>query len=85
MARKMMTKEVTFTSVTLAKMQMVDGTPQALPVENEILLGNVNLERAQRVITKKYGTGVTVFKVEPTTEVYEMEVEEFIKHAKIKQ
>jgi hypothetical protein len=83
--RKVMSKEVTTTNVKLAKMEMVDGQPTAKWMEDETLLGNVSLEKAQKEVTKKYGQGVTVFEVTADTTVYEMPVEEFIKQAKVKQ
>lgn len=83
--RKMMTKEVTKTTVKLAKMEMVNGLPQAIKMEDEILLGNVSLEKAQKEITKKHGAGVTVFEVAADTTLYEMAVEDFIKQAAVKE
>jgi hypothetical protein len=82
--RKMMTKEVTSTTVKIAKMEMVDGLPQAITLPNEVMLGNVSVERAQKEVTKKHGAGVTVFEVLPETTVYEMAVEDFIKLAVVK-
>ena len=84
MARTMLTKEVTTTTVTVAKMEMVEGKPQAISLPEEILLGNVSLEKAQKVLNKKYGQAVTVFGVSANTEKYEMPVVEFIKVATIK-
>lgn len=84
MARKMMTKEVTKTTVKLAKMVNENGVPKAEALEDEILLGNVTLEKAQKEIVKKHGASVTVFGVEPDTTLYEMPVEEFIKIATVK-
>jgi Histone-like Protein p6 len=83
--RKVMTKEVTTTKVILAKMKMVEGQPVATALEDEILLGNVSLEKAQGFATKKHGAGVTVFEVVADTKVYEMSVEDFIKHASVKE
>jgi hypothetical protein len=83
--RKLMTKEVTTTTLKLAKMQMVEGQPVATALEDEILLGNVSIEKAQGFATKKHGTGVTVFEVVADTKVYEMSVEDFIKHATVKE
>lgn len=82
--RKMMTKEVTKTTIKIAKMEVVDGLPKATPLGDEIMLGNVSLEKAQKEVTKKHGAGVTVFEVVPSTEVYELPVEDFIKIASIK-
>jgi hypothetical protein len=83
--RKMMTKEVTKTNVKVAKMEVKDGQPVATPMPDEIMLGNVDLEKAQRAMTKKLGSGVTVFQVVPSTETYELPVEEFLKIATIKK
>lgn len=85
MARKMMTKEVTFTTVKASKMAIENGTPVALPLEDEIILGNVTLEVAQRHIEKKHGKGSLVFEVIADTKVYEMSVEEFMKVASVKE
>jgi hypothetical protein len=82
--RKVMTKEVTTTKVKVAKMEMVDGQPQAKWLPDEILLGNVNLEKAQKEVNKKHGQGVTVFEVAPETKVYEMDVNQFIELATVK-
>lgn len=84
--RKTMTKEVTKTTVKLAKMVVVDGTPQAEQMDDVVLVGNVDIEKAQKEISKKFpGQSVTVFGVDADTQVYEMSVEEFLKHATLKQ
>lgn len=85
MTRKMMTREVTKTTVKVGKLEMVDGQPQAVSLPEEVLLGNVSLEKAQKELNKKYGQPVTVFEVVPDTETYEMPVEEFISLAKVKE
>lgn len=66
-------------------MELVDGMPKAVELPDEVLLGNVSMEKAQRLLNKKYGEPVTVFSVEPETLVYELPVEEFIKIAKVKE
>jgi len=80
-----MTKEVTTTKVKLAEMVMENGQPKAKQLPDEILLGNVSMEKAQRLMTKKYGRPVTVFAVEPNTTIYELEVEKFIEIARPKE
>lgn len=82
--RKQMQKEITKTVVKFSKIELQDGQPVAQPIQEETLLGNVSLEKAQKEISKNHN-GATVFSVEPETVVYEMDVLEFIKHAKIKQ
>lgn len=82
--RATMTKEVTHTTIKIAEMVVVDGLPMAQPLDDHIVLGNVNMEKAQKIVNKEFGTSVTVFGVEPETKVYEMKVEDFIKIAKVK-
>lgn len=79
--RKMMTKEVTSTTVKLAKMEFNEGVPVATQLPDEVILGNVTLERAQKELGKKYEGAVTVFSVEPNTKVYELPVEVFLQYA----
>ena len=83
MARKTMTKEVTKTTIKIGKIEMVEGTPKAVNLPDEIVLGNCSPEKAQKLMNKKHGV-VTVFEVVPETQVYEMDVMEFIKIAKLK-
>ena len=83
LARKMMTKEVTTTTVKIGKIEMVNGTPNVVMLPEEKINGNVALEKAQKLMNKKHGV-VTVFEVVPETQVYEMEVMEFIKVASLK-
>ena len=83
MARKMMTKEVTTTTVKIGKIEMVNGTPNVVMLPEEKINGNITLEKAQKLMNKKHGV-VTVFEVVPETQVYEMEVMEFIKVATLK-
>ena len=83
MARKMMTKEVTTTTVKIGKIEMVNGTPNVVMLPEEKINGNITLEKAQKLMNKKHGV-VTVFEVVPETQVYEMDVMEFIKVATLK-
>jgi hypothetical protein len=82
-----MTKEVTKTLVKVAVMTVNEqGLPVAEPLESIELIGNVSMEKAQKAVNKLHeGKNVTVFGVEPSTETYEMAVEEFIKLASIKK
>lgn len=82
--RKMMTKEVTSTIVKVAKIDMVEGQPKAVELEPIILLGNIDLEKAQKVVAKQHGAGVTVLSVEADTKVYQAPVTEFLKIATLK-
>lgn len=82
--RRMMTKEVTSTIVKVAKIDMVEGLPTAVELEPIILLGNIDSEKAQKIVSKQHGAGVTVLAVEADTKVYELEVTEFLKIARLK-
>ena len=86
MSRKMMTKEVTHTTVKSANMVIGEnGQPVVEAVEDQTFIGNVSVGHAQRLINKKFpDSKPKVFAVEPKTEVYEMPVEDFIKLATIK-
>lgn len=81
MARKYITREITKTTVKVAKMEVRDGAPVAVPLPDETIVGNVNMEQAQRQIKKRLGEGVTVFGVEPNTEKYKMSVADFLQLA----
>jgi hypothetical protein len=82
--RKYLIKEVTSTTVKLAKMEIVEGLPQAIAMDDLVILGNVDQEKAQKIASKEFGQGVTVFGLEANTKTYEMSVEEFIKVATLK-
>lgn len=82
--RRKMTKEVTKTTVSLARMTVQDGKPVAEELESLILLGNVSQEKAQKDVSKKFDFPVTVIGVQADTTVYEMDVEKFIELADVK-
>lgn len=83
--RKMMTKEITHTKVLVAKIgQDENGLPVAEHLPELVLIGNVTAEKAQKAASKMYGSNASVFKVEATTETYELAVEDFLKYATVK-
>lgn len=81
--RKMMQREVTSTLVRVAKIDVIDGEPKMVNLPDEILLGNVSMEHAQRLLNKKHGQPVTILELSPDTQKYQMPVEEFIKLAEL--
>ena len=83
--RRMMTREVTKTTIKVAKMEMQDGQPKAVALPDKVVIGNIRLERAQRMVQKDYDEPVTVLQVIPETTTYEMPVETFIEHATVKE
>lgn len=83
--RKMMTREITKTTIKVAKLEMVDGEVKSIVLPDETVIGNIRLERAQRMMNEKYGEPVTVLQVIPETTVYEMPIETFIENATVKE
>jgi hypothetical protein len=81
---KMVTREITSTTIKVADMQIENGQPVAVALPDEILIGNVSQEKAQKELNKKYGRTVTVFGLTVNTHSYEMPVETFLENATIK-
>ena len=79
--RKYMKKEVVFTVVKSARMEVIAGLPQAVTNNDFTVLGKVNQDRAQRDAIEKFGSNTMVYKVESFTKNYRMKVEDFIKYA----
>lgn len=82
--RKMMTKEVTVTTVKSAKMEVKDGMPVAVPLEDQKVLGAISQEKAMKMVQAEHGLTAMVFGLETETLVYQMAVEDFIKVATLK-
>ena len=82
---KMMTKEITKTTVKLAKLTVENGQPKMHHLPNEILLGNVKQETAQKLLNKKYDQHIHILEIFAETTVYELPVEEFLKVAKVRE
>lgn len=77
--RKFMTKEVTKTTVKVAQITKGEnGLPVATNLDDVVLVGNVALEKAQKEVAKRFDHPVTVFGVEPSTQLYRLSVEEFL-------
>lgn len=80
--RKFMTREVTKTTVKVAQItQGENGLPVANHLDDIVIVGNVTLEKAQKEAAKRFNHPVTVFGVEPSTELYRLSVEEFLARA----
>jgi hypothetical protein len=85
MARKMITREITSTTVKVAEMILEDGQPVAVALPDVILVGNVTLEKAQKEVNKLHGRPVTVLTLSANTQSYELPVETFLQHATVKE
>lgn len=83
--RKMITREVTSTTIKLGKMELVDGEVKAVTLPDLEVFGNVNLERANRIVSKKYDEPLTVLQVIPKVVTYEMPLDDFVANATIKE
>jgi hypothetical protein len=84
--RKYMTKEVTSTELKLAKLVIGEnGLPVADVIPSHVVLGELTPEKAQKLISKKYPSGVTIYAMETKTSVYKMSVADFIKVAELIQ
>lgn len=83
--RKMMQREVTHTTIKSGVLELVNGEAKAVSLPDEVVIGNITMEKAQKIMNKKQGIPVTIFEVLPETDVYEMPIEEFIKVAAIKE
>jgi hypothetical protein len=82
--RKIMSKEVTFTTIKTVKIEVVEGQPTNVLLPDEIMIGSITFEKALKAMKQKYGESIIVYDMITETKVYEMEVEDFIKHASLK-
>jgi ribosomal protein L32E len=74
---KMIQREVTFTNVKFANIQIVEG--QAVAQNQEaVIAGNVDTEKATKILSKQHGLGVTVLSVEANTKRFQMPVSTFV-------
>lgn len=78
--RKDIIREVTSTVVSMVKVTKIDGVPQTENLEDEVLVGSITQDRAQKEMVKKHGAGTMVLNVEPKTEHYKMPVTDFMKY-----
>jgi len=79
-----MTKEVTSTTIKLAKVTVNDmGLPVVEEMEPVIVLGTWSKDKAQKYVNKNHGLGITVFGLDVLTSVYKMKVTDFIKVAEL--
>lgn len=83
--RKMLSKEITFTHIKLAVLEVQDGKPVAVELPPLEMLGDISRERAQKKLDKEHkGKQVMIYSLETEKRTYEMEVEKFIQIASVK-
>lgn len=84
--RKQLSKEVSFTLIKCGLVGMDEnGKPTITQLPDEVVLGVLSFEKAQKHVNKLHNTNVTIFHMEDYKETYEMSIEDFIKHADIKE
>lgn len=81
---KFINREITSTKVDSLEIVVENGQATLQPMEQEILVGNVDAETAQKLLIKKHGKPVQVVKVEADTKRYRMPLDKFIELAEIK-
>lgn len=81
--RKTIVRTITATTIQSVKLQFVNGKAELIDNEALTLNGKVDEATALKVIRKEYGENAQLKSVEETTNVYEISVEDFIKHATI--
>lgn len=80
--RKFITKAVKSTTISSKEITIENGNVTCVPLENFSVLGDYDIDRADRVAKKHYkGKNVVVTAVEVSEKLYRMETEKFLELA----
>ena len=80
--RKFITKAVKNTTISSQEITIKDGNVTVVPLADFTVLGDYDIDRADRVAKKQYnGKNVVVTAVEVTEKIYRMETEKFLELA----
>ena len=80
--RKFITKAVKTTTISSQEITIKDGNVTGVPLADFTVLGDYDIDRADRVAKKHYkGKNVVVTSVEVTEKIYRMETEKFLEIA----
>lgn len=80
--RKFITKAVKNTKISSQEITINDGNVTGVPLEDFTVLGDYDMERADRVAKKHYkGKNVVVTAVEVTEKIYRLETDKFLEIA----
>lgn len=80
--RKFITKAVKSTTISSLEITIKDGNVTSVPLQDFTVLGDYDIDRADRVAKKHYkGKNVVVTAVEVTEKIYRMEIEKFLELA----
>lgn len=80
--RKSIVRTITATTIKSANLKFENGKPVATENVPFTVNGVLTMEKAQKEVTKKYGQFAQVTDIKAVDDVYEISVEDFIKHAK---
>ena len=83
MAVQTIKRSVTSTRIKSAKIDYVDGKPQSVDLPDEVVIGNVKKEKAQKLIAEKHGDRAVLMELKTDTHEYEMPVKDFIEVASV--
>lgn len=80
--RKFITKAVKSTTISSQEITIKDGNVTSVPLADFTVLGDYDIDKADRVARKHYkGKNVVVTAVEVTEKIYRMEIEKFVEIA----
>lgn len=80
--RKFITKAVKSTTISSQEITIKDGNVTCVPLADFTVLGDYDIDKAERVAKKHYkGKNVVVNEVEVTEKSYRMEIEKFLELA----
>ena len=80
--RKFITKAVKSTTISSQEITIKDGNVTGVPLPDFTVLGDYDIDRADRVAKKHYkGKNVVVTAVEVTEQIYRMKTEKFLELA----
>lgn len=84
--RKSITKNVSMTNVKVAKYEIdEDNQPITVILPNETFIGQLSKEKVMKLLSSKYSEDIFVYEIKYILNTYEMDIEEFIKYARLKE
>lgn len=84
--RKFITKAVKTTTISSQEIIIKDGNVTSVPLTDFTVLGDYDIDKANRVAKKHYkGKNVVVTAVEVKEKIYRMETEKFLELAEVEE
>lgn len=78
---KFITRTIVSSTLSACKIETVEGKPEIKELEPFTIEGSLDVEKAQKAVTKKYGQGATLTSIEESSKMYKMEVSKFVELA----